>query len=160
MPDLIQTFFVSIIGGLATGITGLVGLSFTQRYTDNRKLIDTTLAEIEVVAEKCAVSAGLAWAKIGDPTAAEVSETVCLLHEVSSFISFIKDRVPNAALRLDPAQLNFRRAATGDDFDVNGRPPDPGRVSEIRSSKAALKMACRAVIFERNRIGIPYISGD
>lgn len=160
MPDLIQTFFVSITGGLATGITGLVGLSFTQRYTDNRKLIDATLTEIEAAAERCATSAGSAWAKAGDVNAQEVSETVCLLHEISSFISFIKERVPNAALRLDPAHLNFRRAATGDDFDVNGRPADLGRVSEIRSSKAALKMACRAVIFERNRLGIPFISGD
>ncbi|WP_037071641.1 hypothetical protein [Rhizobium sp. CF142] len=160
MPDLIQTFFVSIMGGLATGITGLVGLSFTQRYTDNRKLIDATLNEIENVAEACAKAAGEAWSKVGDPSAPDVSETVCLLHEIASFISFIKDRVPGSALRLDAAHLNFRRAASGDDFDVKDRPADLGRVSEIRSSKASLKMACRAVIYERNRLGIPFISGD
>ena len=111
MPDLIQTFLVSITGGLATGITGLFGLAFTQRYTENRKLIDATLNELEGVADECAKAAALAWSKRGDRQSSEVTETICLLHDIASFISFIKERVPGAALRLESPHLNFRRAA-------------------------------------------------
>lgn len=155
MPDLLQTFLVAVTGGLASGITGIVGLSIAQRYTDNRKLIDTTLSELETVVDACAIISSQAWREEGNSKSAAVSETICLLHEISTYISFIKQRVPGAALRLDPAHLNFRRKASGDDFDVTGRKPDEARVSEVRSAKAALKMACRSVIFERNSFNLP-----
>lgn len=158
MPDLLQTFLIALTGGLASGVTGIVGLSITQRYTDNRKLIDATLSELEAVVEACSTSSSAAWRATGDPQSLAVSETICLLHEISSYISFIKVRVPGAALRLDSAHLNFRRKASGDNFDVTGRAPDAGRVGEVRSAKAALKMACRSVIFERNRFHLPFIA--
>lgn len=160
MPDLLQTFLVSIVGGLATGITGLFGLSFTQRYTDNRKLVDTTLTELESIADECAKQASGAWNQQGNPQAPEVAETIALLHDISNYVTFIKQRVPNAGLRLNSPHLNFRRAATGDDFDVAGRPADPGRVSDIRSKNSEFKMACRSVIFERNKIGLPFFGDD
>lgn len=42
MPEYLNTFFISVIGGLASGLAGLLGLVYTSRYTDNRKLIDST----------------------------------------------------------------------------------------------------------------------
>ena len=156
MPELIQTFLIAVTGGLASGITGIAGLFVSQRYTDNRKLIDTTLTELETVVEACATASGDAWRANGDAHSVAVSETICLLHEISSYISFIKQRVPGAGLRLDSAHLNFRRKASGGNFDVTGRDPDMAKVSEVRSAKAALKMACRSVIFERNRFGLPF----
>lgn len=158
MPDLVSTFLVSITGGLATGLTGLFGLSFTQRYTDNRKLIDSTLKELEDATNECAKVASRVWAAAGDPLSADVAETVCVLHEIAGMLRFVKERVPTAGMRVDSAHLNFRRATTGDDFDVKDRAPDLGRTSEIRSAATALKMACRSVVYDRNRIDIPFIS--
>ena len=154
MPDYLNTFIISVIGGIASGITGLVGLAYSQRYTENRKLVDGTLRELELLADQCAKSAGVAWSSIGDPDAEAPIETICLLHDISSFTTFVKDRVTNAGVRIDSAHINFRRVTTGDNFDVKGRLPDPGRVSEIRSSAAALKMACRSVIYDRNKLGL------
>lgn len=154
MPDIFQTLLVSIIGGLATGITGLFGLALTQRYTDNRKLIDSTLKELEELTNECAKASCQVWSKAGDPLAPEVSETICLLHDISGLISFVKQRVSTAGLRVDSAHLNFRRAASGGDFDVKSRPADVARVGEVRSAAASLKMAARTIIYERNRIGL------
>ncbi|MDM9626290.1 hypothetical protein QTL95_10305 [Rhizobium sp. S152] len=156
MPEYLNTFFISVIGGLASGLAGLVGLAYTTRYTDNRKLIDSTLSELEQLADQCAKAAGETWSNLGDPNSASSIETVCLLHDLANFSTFVTDRVPTARLRIDPHLINFRRASTGDDFDVLNRAPDQARVAEIRSSAASLKMAFRSVIYARNSIGLPF----
>jgi hypothetical protein len=154
MPDYFNTFIVAFLGGAASGVTGLVGLAFTQRYSDNRKLIDLTLQEMEKLIDQCAKSAGSTWSVSGDPTSESSIETVCLLHDISSYATFIVDRVMTAEMLIDDAHIKFRRATTGDKFDVKGRAPDIARVSEIRSSAAAFKMAVRSVNYDRNTLSL------
>lgn len=158
MPEYLNTFLISVIGGLASGLAGLFGLVYTSRYTDNRKLIDSTLQELEKLADQCAKAAGEAWASNGNPTSTSTIETVCLLHDIANFTAFVTDRVPTAKLRLNPHLINFRRATSGDDFDVLNRSPNHGRIAEIRSATASLKMAYRSVTYERNNIGLPFFS--
>lgn len=160
MPAYLDTFIVAFIGGIASGVTGLIGILFTQRYTDNRKLVDATLRELEKLTDDCSGTAGRAWENSGNPVSADTAETICLLHDIASYTDFITTRVPTAGLRINPALINFRRSTSGDDFDVLNRAPNLNRKSEIRSSAAALKMAFRGVIYERNRIGIPFFAGD
>lgn len=158
MPEYLGTFVISVIGGLASGATGLFGLTITQRYTDNRKLIDGTLQELEKLTDECAKAAGVAWSQPGDPGAVHTIETVCLLHDLSTYTAFVADRVPTVRLRVNPLLLNFRRKTTGGDFDVRERLPDLTKVSEIRSAAASLKMAYRSVVYDRNNLSIPFFS--
>jgi hypothetical protein len=59
-----------------------------------------------------------------------------------------------AEMLIDDAHIKFRRATTGDKFDVTGRSPDLARVSEIRSAAATFKMAVRSVNYDRNTLSL------
>ncbi len=155
MPDLLNTFVIAILAGVASAVTGLFGLAFTNRYTENRRLLDTTLVELEQLTDQCAKVASIVWDNIGRPSSAETSETICLLHDIACQIDFVTQRLPTSKLRINSHHLNFRRATTGDNFDVLNRNANPQRIGEIRSSAAALKMSFRAVIYDRNKFFSP-----
>tara|TARA_R110002020_G_scaffold150446_1_gene327142 strand:+ start:6563 stop:7039 length:477 start_codon:yes stop_codon:yes gene_type:complete len=158
MAGEFSTLAVSVLGGIGTGIVGLIGLRLQHRYAANTNQITTTLQEIESLIDLCTETATKVWQKVGDPTSEDVAETICYLHEIGSFIRFITVRVPNSKIRLDNSLVNFRVAATGDNFDVTGRAPDFYRKLEIRSAASQLKISCREVDFDRRTLHIPFLS--
>jgi hypothetical protein len=158
VAETLETIFVSVLGGVGTGIVGLVGLALQQRYSENTQQINTTLSELENMTDRCVAHAGQVWNAIGDPGSADVAETICLLHDIGVFSRFVTDRVKTSALRINPALVNFRQATTADNFDVKDRPPDPARSIDIRSAAAALKIAYREVNYDRRKLHIPFLS--
>ncbi|MQX45629.1 hypothetical protein [Sinorhizobium medicae] len=151
MLEFLGTLGTSVLGGASTGLVGLYILSLTNKYSDTRKIIDNTLSELEQLTDRCAKVASEVWEKPGEGAdSLNVKEVTCLLHEINVFASFITDRVKNTKIRVNPALLNFRRATSGDNFDVKGRPADPSRTLAIRSKASELKIAFRTVGYERN----------
>ncbi|MBZ9885119.1 hypothetical protein LB535_22510 [Mesorhizobium sp. CA10] len=158
MADGVETFVISILGGISSGLIGLAGLAIQQRFTSNTQTIDATLAELEKMTAECAEKASSVWMAPGDPVSADVGYTVCLLHDINVFANFVTERVGNSRTRVNSPFLNFRLATTGDNFDVKDRPPDPDRVMEIRSTAAKLKIAFREVNYERKAFHFPFVS--
>ncbi|RWG71421.1 MAG: hypothetical protein EOQ67_07320 [Mesorhizobium sp.] len=153
-----ETFFISVLGGVASGLVGLAGLAIQQRFTSNTQMIDSTLMELEQMTAECAAKAASVWMLPGNPTSEDVEAAICSLHDINVFSNFVTDRVRNSRMRVNSAFLNFRQATTGGDFDVKDRPPDQARVLEIRSTAAKLKIAFREVNYERKAFHIPYLN--
>jgi hypothetical protein len=156
VPGAAETLFVSVVGGIATGLIGLVGLHFQQRLTGNAQQISATLAELENMTQSCAVRAIEAWSSPGEPTSAASIDTICQLHAIGEFVAFITARVSTSALRLNSALVNFRQATTGGDFDVRDRVPNPDQAIAILSTAASLRIALREVDYERRRVHLPF----
>lgn len=152
------TLAISVLGGIGTGVIGLIGLHLQHRFTANTEQISSTLAEIEAMTERCADTAVQAWSEVGSPESPAGMATISQLHAIGEFIEFIAVRVPTSRMRLTSPLLNFRRAATDDDFDVRDRPPKPERSVEIHSSAASLRIALRSVDFDRRSLHLPFIS--
>ncbi|MER8884521.1 hypothetical protein NKI54_19825 [Mesorhizobium sp. M0663] len=157
MADGAETFFISVLGGVASGLVGLTGLAIQQRFTSNTQMIDATLAELEQMTAECAAKASAVWMLPGDPLSPDVENTIVSLHDINVFANFVTTRVKNSHTRVNSAFLNFRQATSGDDFDVKGRQPDPTRVLEIRSTASKLKIAFREVNYERKAFHFPYL---
>lgn len=158
MASGLEAVAFSIIGGIGTGALGIITIAVQQRYSENTKQISATLAELEKMTDFCSQSADKVWSVPGNPSSFDVSETVCTLHEIAAYTRFITDRVKNSGLRLNSALVNYRAATSGDDFDVKDRPPQADRKLQIRTAAVSLKIAFRAVDFERRQLSIPFFS--
>ncbi|KQU90016.1 hypothetical protein ASD12_27875 [Mesorhizobium sp. Root102] len=158
MADGAETFFISVLGGIASGLVGLAGLAIQQRFTANTQMIDATLAELEQMTAECVSKASSVWMQPGDPLSPEVDSTISSLHDINVFANFVTSRVHNSKMRIDSAFLNFRQAATGDNFDVKDRAADPARVVEIKSKAASLRIAFRELNYERKAFHIPFLT--
>lgn len=152
----IETIVISILGGIGTGIVGLIGITLQHRYMANTQQITDTLLDIEKLTDRCSEIASTVWNGSGNPASAETAETIGCLHEIGTYVGFVTNRVKNSGITLNSAFLNYRNATTGDDFDVKDRPPNVQRRLEIRSAAASLKIACRDVDFERRSFYLPF----
>lgn len=146
-------FIFSVIGGLVTGTAGFFFLQLKEKFTNKKEIVYGVLDEIEILTKECVDKASMIWLK-DKPEPLETNEVVIILHDISQLISFINSREDNTKIRTNSALLNFRRAISGDDFDVKSRKASPQRISRIRSSATSLRIVLKEIKLERRPLKV------
>ncbi|MCO5161128.1 MAG: hypothetical protein M9939_08325 [Mesorhizobium sp.] len=152
MNEAVSTLFISFVGGLSAAIISHVFSAIGERIRRERKISDDLFTEVEQIIANCVAQSMNVWESFGGEKTIEEREVVCLVHDISTILSFLKSKGAKIELRTMPSFANFRRSVSGDNFDVKGRQPDLARVIQIRSDAIAFKLALRDVQYEANRL--------
>lgn len=152
MLSIFETLFISVIGGLAAGLAGIVTFSIKEKWSENRKVIRCAIIEAEKTLLLCQQESETVWNSKGGTKNLAAQQVVSSLHDLAEIINFIKDDGYPVELYFNSQLLNFRRATTGGDFDVAGREPQPDRTLEIRRTAFLLKISFWRTIQSSNRL--------